>query len=309
MISEETMKMWMLENNGGILYDSVNKGVFTGYVTFTPERSAMALDANKRNRKYNERNLSILKESFVQGHWNDNVSVINFTSKGMLDDGQHRIRSALETGTTFRTKVTYGVEEGTQHFTDRRGTRTLTDDISIDGFKSAPKLAAITRILYLRDEKKLSAKAILNKGFQNSVPDITLYKYFLDRSEEVAQLVNSLASIYVSLRGLDINREIVNVLGIEFSRISADDAEAFWKHLRDGVYTDENDPVKRLRERLVKNEMSRTNKMPKLVMAALIIKAWNYYESGETIKCLKYTSGGANPEAFPEIYDPYMEDQ
>lgn len=309
MISEETMKMWMLENNGGILYDNVNKGVFTGYVTFTPERSAMALDANKKNRKYNERNLIILKETMCDGHWNDNVSTINFTSKGLLDDGQHRIRSALETGITFRTKVTYGVEDGTQHFTDRRGTRTLTDDISIDGFKNATKLAAITRLLYLREERDLPVKAILGKGFQNSIPDIVLYNYFQKRSNEVMSLQNMLASVYVSLRGLDVNREIVNVLGIEFNKISPEDANSFWASLRNGVYADENDPVKRLRERLVKNEMSKTNKMPKMVMAALIIKAWNFYESGESVKCLKYTSGGANPESFPEIYVPYMEEK
>lgn len=309
MLNKETMKLWMLENNGSILTDPMHPGVFTGYVTFTPERSAMALEINKKNRPYNERNLKIIKESMLGGYWNDNVSTINFCESGLMDDGQHRCRASVETGCSFRTKVTWGVEKGTQHFTDRRGSRTLSDDLSIDGFKNSTKLAAITRILYLRDVKDFSVKTLLNKGWAGGVPDIVLYDYFMLHSEEIASLVRMLQVIYVGLRGLNVNRDTVNVLGIEFNRISPDDAEAFWQYLRNGVYTDENDPVKRLRERLVRNEMSRTNKIPKQVMAALIIKAWNYYESGESIKCLKYTSGGANPEPFPEIYNPYMESE
>lgn len=307
MITPEILKQWMLEDNGSILYDPLHPGVFTGYVTITPERGQLMLQINTKNRDINKRDLAILKDSLAKGFWNDNVSTININEHNVLDDGQHRLLSVVQTGISIRCKVTYGVTGGTQHFTDRRGNRTLSDDLSIDGFRNSTKLAAITRILYLRNEKKYPVKIILNKGWASAVPDIVLYNYFLSISEEIEFLNKLLSTTYVSLRGLDINRDLVNVLGIEFHKANADDAKCFWKKLRDGVYDNENDPVKLLRERLVKSQMSNTNKIPKEIKAALIIKAWNFFEQGVTIKNLKYTSGGANPEPFPEIYNPYTD--
>ena len=68
----------------------------------------------------------------------------------------------------------------------------------------------------------------------------------------------------MSVRGSEINRDVINILGVEFFRINDEDAQNFWKSLHDGVYEDDDDPVKRLRERLVKNGLSKTNKIEKL---------------------------------------------
>ena len=307
MLTEQMIKQWMIEDGSGILYDSHNPWIFTGYITAGPERLALMLENNKRNRKFNERNVSNLKETMSAGLWNENVAKINFTKDRMLDDGQHRLRAALEAGVTIRVMVTWGVEKETQHFTDRRGSRTLANDLEIDGYKNSLKLAAITRIVYLRDVKNYTIKMLLNKGFNTGVPDAMLYEFFKSHSEEIIAYSKTVSNIYMSVRGLEINRDVINILGVEFSRINDEDAQNFWKSLRDGVYEDDDDPVKRLRERLVKNGLSKTNKIPKNIMAALIIKAWNFYEQGESIKQLKYSSGGANPEAFPEIVNPYSE--
>lgn len=307
MLTEQMIKQWMIEDGSGILYDSHNPGIFTGYITADSERLALMLENNKRNRKFNERNVNNLKETMSAELWNENVAKINFTKDGMLDDGQHRLRAALEAGVSIRVMVTWGVEKETQHFTDRRGSRTLANDLEIDGYKNSLKLAAITRIAYLRDVKNYTVKMLLNKGCNTGVPDAILYEFFKSHSEAIITYSKTVANIYMSVRGLEINRDVINILGVEFSRINDEDAQNFWKSLHDGVYEDDDDPVKRLRERLVKNGLSKTNKIPKNIMAALIIKAWNFYEQGESIKQLKYSSGGANPEAFPEIVNPYSE--
>ena len=67
--------------------------------------------------------------------------------------------------------------------------------------------------------------------------------------------------------------------------------------------------VTRLRKKLADNAHSGISKRPVTVMAALIIKAWNFYEQGEKPKLLKFTAGGASPEAFPQVYNPYKDSE
>lgn len=310
MVTKADVIGWMLENRGQMIVDPDDSNIITGYVTFTPERAESALENNTKNRKmgvYNQ--VPGLKEALLNGLWDPNVSKISFAADGTLSDGQNRLFSVKETGVPMRTLVTWGVGEDAQLVTDRRGTRTLTNDIEIAGFSQANHLAAITRIKYLRDEKGLDLKTIITRGrvATTSISDIVLYKYFMSHSDEIIEEMKLARKIYFSLRDLDINGSVINLLSFEFNNINSEDAWCFWSRLSTGVTTNEYDPVTLLRKRLSENARSKTNKIPQIVMAALIIKAWNLFERGETAKQLKYASGGARPEPFPEIYNPYEE--
>lgn len=306
MITKETIQRWMREDCGGILVDPLHPEVFSGYVRFTPERSAFCLEANERNRQITERSMRVLKEVMRDGYWDDNASNIRFDKDGILSDGQHRLKAGIETNTTFRCMVTWGVKRTAQQVIDRRGGRKLSDDISIEGFKNARRMAAIARIYYLKDNG-VTVKDILQKGGKYDAPDVKLYEFFCGRCDEIKSAERTADNVYSAVHGLGINRAVVNILSIAFNEISPEDAKAFWSKLHDGITEFEDDPIMLLRERLIRNSMSKTNKVPKVVMAALVIKAWNFYMRGETVKQLKYTSGGANPEPFPDIYDPREE--
>ena len=90
--------------------------------------------------------------------------------------------------------------------------------------------------------------------------------------------------------------------------INVEDAHSFWTLLGNGVYPTEDDPIRLLRIHLVKNAEDPKRSLTRLVVAALIIKAWNYYEAGLPCKVLRHRVGGAHPEKFPEIYNPYKEE-
>lgn len=147
-ITAETLMEWMLEDGGNILHDRHHLKVFTGYVTFTKERADAALQCNVKNRKINDDSIKVLAEALESGLWDENVSKINFDENMTLSDGQHRLEVVSRTGKMARILVTYGVSESAQGVTDRRGKRTLSDDISIIGKNNTFKRAAVARMHY-----------------------------------------------------------------------------------------------------------------------------------------------------------------
>lgn len=307
VITKTMMKQWMLENNGPIIYDPLHPWIFTGYVTWTPERCESALDNNTENRDIQrKRQLPGIKAALENGLWDDNVSKINFTKDGTLSDGQHRIVAGAETGIAFRSLVTWGVEREAQLVTDRRGSRTLANDFQIKKYPNAKKLAAVTRVLYQLDNGA-TPKQIASQGGERTLPDVMLYNYYNQNAEYITKKERLVAKVYNSVRDLGINRGNINLLVSVFDDIDPDDADCFWGKLSSGVASSDDDPVVALRKRLSDNAHSKTSKIPKVVEAALIIKAWNLFERGETTKLLKYTAGGANPEPFPSIYNPNNE--
>lgn len=308
-LTKDTLRKWMLENGGNILYDPIHPGVFTGYVTITPERAAAMLETNVKNRKLGlNRQVPQLKKDITNGKWNDNVSKINFTKNTTLSDGQNRIYSAQSTGKTIRCIVTWGVDDEAQLVTDRRGTRSLPDDLQIAGVKNARSIANIGRICYLRSHG-VSINSLITKGAAvSSTPDNEIFHFVMDNLRELETISKRADSIYHSLRPLGVNNRIVTILSLSFNEISEDDSNTFWEKLSKGKGLDADDPIYLLRDRLFRNANKNTEKMPDKLQAALIIKAWNFYMKGEKLKQLKYTVGGATPEPFPEIYNPYEMD-
>lgn len=303
MITDAVVKAWMVENDGTILYDKYHPGVFNGYVTFTPERAAMALENNTHNRKIGSQ-VHPLRAAMENGLWDDNVSKINFSHDGQLLDGQHRLLSCTKSNVAIRTLVTWGLEQKSQLVTDRRGGRSLSDDISIAKFKNSSSVAAVSRVCYYRSIGR-SVKQILNHGYANiTIPDAMIYEYFLAHPE-IVDYQKLISRVYDSIRDLKVSGSILNILVLEFNQICETDASAFWSSLSSGIANYEDDPIILLRKRLSDNARSSVNKLPKDVMAALIIKAWNAWQKGVPVKTLRYTQGGASPESFPEIYNPY----
>lgn len=310
MVSKETMISWMTEDGGAILRDPRNQSIITGYVTFTPERAKAALENNTHNRpmKTTHGQVPSIKDVLEKGLWDANVSKINFEESGVLSDGQHRLAACVVANIPIRCLVTWGIGREAQLVTDRRGARKMADDLAINGKKNATNLAATTRMIYAREVFGLDIYSIINKGQNMSnVSDVVLYDYYTEHSEVIDEVHRMIERIYASVRYLKINRRSLNLLAYEFAKISNDDAEGFWKRLASGVSKDENDPIMMLHKRLFDRARSNTLEIPRTIEAALIIKAWNAYITGEQMLQLKYRSGGDHPEPFPEIKNPYDE--
>lgn len=311
MVDQTILKRWMCENNGSILYDPMHNGIFSGYVTFTPERAESALENNTSNRRLGvNKQLYPLMNTIEKDLWDDNVAKINFDKDMVLSDGQHRLVACMRTGKSIRCLVTCGVSKTAQGVTDRRGARTLQQDLELLGYKNAVNLAAMIRCQYYKDFG-YSVERILKRGQSlSAIPDKMLLDYFTTdkaREAEIIEKVRRVARIAASIKDLRISSEVLKALIPEFDAVSIEDANCFWDRLSTGLTIMENDAVVLLRKRFSSFAKNDSAKIPIIVQAALIIKAWNYFESGTPCGALKFVSGGAKPEQFPEIFNPYKE--
>jgi hypothetical protein len=82
-----------------------------------------------------------------------------------------------------------------------------------------------------------------------------------------------------------------------FSRKDQSAADQFLKQLISGACLEIDDPVYVLRERLVKNSISKAKLLPHYIMA-LVIKAWNCRRAGTSVKKLRYYE---ETEPFPTV--------
>ena len=310
MVDATILKNWMMEDNGTILPDPKHPGIFTGYVTFTPERAESALDNNTKNRKPGlNTQVPMLRAMLRNGLWDDNVSKVNFEKDNTLSDGQNRLLSIVQEQIPGRCLVTWGVEKTAQMVTDRRGTRTLSDDLEIAGYQNANRLAAMTRVMYSLNVQHLSVQQIITRSSKSkSEIDPVLFAYFINNDADIIDINKLVTNVMSATKNLDIDKSLLNVLVPVFNDINEADAHCFWHRLSVGGGTeDQNDPIVRLSKRLADNAANKTAKLPKITEGALIIKSWNLFVRGGKTGTLKYTAGGANPELFPKIYNPYTE--
>jgi hypothetical protein len=90
------------------------------------------------------------------------------------------------------------------------------------------------------------------------------------------------------------------------SSVDADLAEDFFIGLASGVDLGEMDPVRLLRERLMRqNALDLSRRVRPYVMDAWVVKAWEFKRQGAEItdKQLNWNPSGRNPEPFPKITD------
>ena len=100
-------------------------------------------------------------------------------------------------------------------------------------------------------------------------------------------------------RKLGSGAVVPGALYYAFSGIDADDTEVFFDKLGSGEGLSAGSPILALRNVLISLAGER-GAINRVYLAALFVKAWNKYRTGEQVFQLKFRTGGANPETFPE---------
>lgn len=83
------------------------------YREITPDMAQAMLSNNPRNRRINEKRVSMLVHDIQNGQWTDSPTPISFNEKGELLDGQHRLMAILKSNRTMQMYVAYDVPDNT----------------------------------------------------------------------------------------------------------------------------------------------------------------------------------------------------
>jgi hypothetical protein len=130
-------------------------GPFIQYMAITPQiaKEILTVCHNPNNRKIQPRRVSTYARIMRKGKWNITHQGLAFAGEfgnSTLDDGQHRLKAVIESGTT----QVFAVSTYMRSFAtaDTGKTRNFTDILSMAGFKDPAYLGSAIRLIQVYDK-------------------------------------------------------------------------------------------------------------------------------------------------------------
>lgn len=273
----------------------------------TPDLARHYLTFNTHNRPLKPPRIDAYAEQIKSGKWRPNGEAIKFGTDVdgtiVLLDGQNRLHAIIVAGVSATVLVVRGLIPGDQETMDIGLSRKLNDHLSLRHEINTSNLAATIRALFIWDNTDDPAKRQLGasgQGYQIALTVTVLLEYFDANSDDCRHASEESERIRRLTR---IPTSILAPLIREFEGIDPDDAKDFWHRLGNLQPSPrnlgDNDPLTQINKSL--RRMFDASKMRYLPteMAALIIKSWNAYRTGQPLTQLRWRSGGNAPEPFP----------
>lgn len=255
----------------------------------SPEQAEIWLSNNDGNRKIVSSVVEKYARDMRDGKWKLNGQTIKIASSGRLLDGQHRCAAAVSAKRSFEAFVVNGLDESVFDTFDLGARRSIGDILKDMGEENYSTLAASLRQAWLLYHDYFQMRAIS--------PTVSELLYFLQQHSAIRESAR---------QGHKIRDILAPGLGCAlhflFSVRNATKADEFMDRLGDGNYLYPKHPIALLRDKLLKDRISRKRNMADAEKAALIIKAWHAFVDGREIAQLKWQNAGPNKEPFPNVF-------
>jgi hypothetical protein len=258
----------------------------------SPEDAKNWLDnCNSGNRSVNQHRVTSYVNDILNSNWKEDTGeCIKFSKKGKLLDGQHRLLAILKSGISINLHIASDLEDSIFNVIDTGKSRGGKDAMKIAGVSAYAQLSSI--IQKYNTLKIGGYKSDKGKSLSNS----ELLKIYNLTPTYWDEKVN-----YAIKQKNKFNNIISNTSIGGFSAIFDDKdvitSRMFFEELCTGRDIT-NESVDALRNRLIKEKVSKINKLSKKVETAFFIKTWNAYRLGKEFKILKFDE---NIENFPTI--------
>ena len=256
-------------------------------VFITPEMAREMLEKNTNNRKPNLREVDKWANEMKMGRWKLNGTTI-IINDNLLIDGQHRLMACVKAGVGFWTLVVCDASSDVFDTIDVGRKRRASDTLYQKREKSAVLLAST--IVFV--DQYLTGK--LRGARQHTNADI---EQILENHPGLRRSVDKVSAHKLNRL---IQPSVLAGCHYLFAQKNADDADAFVDKIVLGTNLEPKTGPYLLRERLLLNAMSKS-KLPKIEIAALVIKAWNAEQNKTRLTYLRWRNKGDNPERFPTI--------
>jgi hypothetical protein len=262
-------------------------------VMVTPEIAAEWLTHNTHNRRIRRSAVDGYAMDMENGDWRWTGEPVRFAKDGRLLDGQHRLLAIVEADVTLPLLVISGLEPEAQEDIDAGVPRKFADVLELRGELNASSLAALVRKVHAWKRGRRQ----IDTGRSRAVTPAALSRT-LEAHPELREIV-TLA--HTAQARIDLPPSLVGLAWWLFDGIDSDDAAFFFSRLADGQNLMAGNPIYELRKVIAANRSNtRGMRNDQRYLLALTIKAWNAYRNGDDVGVLRWRSGGAKPEAFPE---------
>jgi len=251
----------------------------------TPELATEMMKMNTGNRPIRQSRVTELARIMKAGEWRLNGEAIKQNGSRLLD-GQHRLLGVIESGVTIQSLVVSDLPTDVFGTLDGGTARNHADFLAVLGEKSCNVLAAGLRLVNMYETGRMRRRVVYSNtemgGLVKQHPDIRQSVLFCDSRRRLGNVTTFVACHYL------------------FAQKDRAAADAFINQLVTGTDLPANDAVYLLRERILADRLAK-EKLSKVYVMALVIKAWNFRRQGKSIKTLQFRETGDTPESFPVV--------
>jgi hypothetical protein len=263
-------------------------GLKSELLIVTPEMAKEFLSRNTGNRGIATAVVDRYARDIAASKWDLNGQTIKFAKSGRLLDGQHRCAAAIQANCRFMAIIVSGLDDDVFGTFDLGARRAIGDLLDRRGEQNTSTLGSVLRQAWLIEKGMLQHRAV--------APTVAELFDFLEDNPEIRDSVRCAHKIREV-----VAPSLVCALHYFFSRVNKPKANDFIDRLGDGIDLSKDNPVWHLRDKFIKDKNTRKRSMSDAERAALIIKAWNAFLPGTTIKQLKWQDSGPKKEEFPSI--------
>lgn len=261
-------------------------------VKITPEMALDILTLNQQNRHVRKEDVARWVRDMKEGRWKETGGSICI-SKGMrLLDGQHRLISIHESGTTQVYNIITGLDEEVYTVIDIGRIRTGADVLSNNNFTHPTTMAAaIKSDIYYRRHNTLATNL-----HQSKVANYEITEWVNNQTAtKLMETCVEYAHTTLHKKAPFLSHSSWAFIYYILSCKNRSAATAFVTKLAtgDGVSTTTDSAIFLCRDRLVLMAIKKGNKKQSMwgsanffVKAHLIVTAWNWYRKGSRIKVL-----------------------
>jgi len=253
----------------------------------TPEVAKEMLKRNTGNRGLSNSHLIFLSKEMTEGRWLFDGQPIRFTDGGKLLDGQHRLNAVINSGESQDFLIVTGIESDSFKVMDTGKNRNGSDCFKIQGIEYSTSVAATVKfIIDMKFNTVSGGVKISNSELMEWYSENKSILEFVRRSEHLAKAFSRVIS----------SSKIAGYWFL-FAEKNVTDSDIFINKLCNGLDLSVDSPIYVLRKKLIDIKLG-DFEMNRKTKSALIIKAWNFYRKGESIKVLKWNK---DIEKFPKI--------
>lgn len=259
--------------------------ITTSVELITPSKAQEYLTRNVNNRRLREIIVNVYADSMKRGLWRLSNDAICFTKSGKLINGQHRLQAICKSGCSAKFNVSRGYDEDDIMVMDNGVARSSGDVLYLQGIENSNTISGV-----------IKRKLILNKSHQG------IGKYNHSNDKILNSVVNEEYFAHeefyqdVVLFAKNCYRKLRVMAESEYGGISAhlildlnhseEEVKSFFKEFV-GANPETNGAIGLLRSKLVNDKISKA-KMSATMKQKLIIKTWNAYITGKSVRQLQY---------------------
>lgn len=254
-------------------------------VTVTPELAAKWLTLNADNyRNPKTSRIRRYAREMEKGNWRNTGDPIRFDEDGHLVDGQHRLYSQVESGTTQTYVVVRGLTPEEVDALDQGASRTASDVLRRHGVeKYRTGVASTLRLL-----KTWDSGQVIHAGSATVVQ--TSQSEVLELLDEYPDVEKHQAWAYGIRKELGFTPAAAAAARYILDRVAEpEEVQAFWDGVEGVGVNGDTDPRRTLMRWVRKRSDGSSGRVNNSQQLYAIFAAWNAWREGRTLKSISLT--------------------